>query len=255
MSARAVQIVTPAWLLGIAVVALLAGCSAPAEGTATAEPSATPSEEASTEVPCPNPDGGTCLGRLAAGEYETTTFTPQITYTVPEGWMNMEDLPGNFLLHLQEDEDGQNTPRGGSFLGIYSNIHAASIDCREAWQDGVGTAPGDLVAWYQTVPGLVVSEPLEVSVGGLTGLQIDVGFQEGLCSFDGMAGTPLIMGDGVSDLHHGNSEGIDIRLVFLEWGDDGNVTLEMTSVQEQHTADDFRAELQPIIESLEFARS
>jgi hypothetical protein len=53
---------------------------------------------------CPFVDGGTCLEAIDAGTYTTTTFQPSITYTVPDGWLNREDLPGNFLLHLDGDE-------------------------------------------------------------------------------------------------------------------------------------------------------
>ncbi len=242
-------------LVFAAFLLLLAGCSSPSSGAPSSTPSAvvgSDSPSATDHPPCPNPHGGSCLGRLAAGDYQTTTFNPQLSYTVPDGWTNMEDLPGNFWLYLQVDEAAQSTPRGGSFLGIYSNVHAAAIDCREAWQNGIGTAPAELVSWYQSVPGLTVSDPVEVSVGGLDGLQIDLGLQEGVCVIDDVRGTPLIMGDGVSEFHHGIGEGMDVRLVFLEWEDDGNITLEITNVHEQHTAAEFRAQLQPIVDSLVF---
>lgn len=242
-------------LVAAALVALLAGCSGPSSGAAAGSPAAVAESETRSpeESACPNPHGGSCLGPIAAGEYETTTFTPPITYTVPQGWTNLEDLPGNFLLFLQEDEEGQDTPRGGSYLGIYSNIHAPAIECREAWQDGVGTSPAELAAWYQTVPGLTASEPLAVTVGGLDGLQIDFSLEPGAgtCSFDGNSGIPLIIGDGVSSVGHVVLEEMDVRLVLLEWGD-GNVTLEITNVREQHSAEEFRSQLQPIIDSLVF---
>jgi hypothetical protein len=242
-------------LISAALVMLLAGCSALSSGAAPSTPPAVVSSDSSPETrdsTCPDPNGGTCLGPLAAGEYHTTTFRTQLSYTVPDGWTNMEDLPGNFWLYLQEDEAGQSTPRGGSFLGIYSNIHAAAIDCREDWQDGVGTTPTELVDWYRSVPGLAVSDPVEVSVGGLSGLQIDVALREGTCTFEDVPGTPLIMGSGVSELHHGIGERMGVRLIILEWGGAGNITLEITNVDEQHTAAEFRAQVQPIIDSLVF---
>jgi hypothetical protein len=242
-------------LVSAALLMLLAGCSSPSSGAAPSTPPAvvrSDSPSATDPPACPDPNGGTCLGPLAAGEYQTTTFKPQLSYTVPDGWTNMEDLPGNFWLYLQADGAGQSTPRGGSFLGIYSNAHAAAIDCREAWQDGIGTTPAELVDWYQSVPGLTVSDPDEVSVGGLDGLQIDLAMQQGVCVLEDIPGTPLIIGNGVSHLHHGIGEGMDVRLVFLEWGDAGNITLEITNVHAQHTATDFRAQVQPIVDSLVF---
>ena len=99
------------------VFLLVAGCASPAPAgsqrassvspgssgpTGAATPVATPAvppPAASTTPRCPNPnDGGSCLGALKAGTYRTTVFELPITYTVPDGWQNLEDLPGNFLL-------------------------------------------------------------------------------------------------------------------------------------------------------------
>ncbi|MBM7505900.1 hypothetical protein ACFPER_02205 [Agromyces aurantiacus] len=239
-----------------AVAILLVGCAPPTAGS-NAEPAAAvvgAESPTSTTSDCPNPYGGTCLGALEAGEYQTSTFEPQITYRVPEGWMNYEDLPGNFWLFLQEDEEFQATPRGGSYLGIFTGIHAAAIDCSETWQEGVGTNPAQLVAWYQSVPGLIVSEPVKVSVGGLRGLQIDVSLEEGndTCNFGGYTGIPLITGDGVSEVHHVVLDDMDVRLVFLRHRN-SNVTLEITNVREQRSAEEFRGLVQPIVDSLAFA--
>jgi hypothetical protein len=240
-------------------ILLLAGCSPSDAGTAPRSPavraadSVTPSASGPPDgqATCPNPHGGNCLGPLEPGQYQTATFQPAITYTVPAGWTNFEDLPGNFWLFQQEDE--QEGALGGSYLGIYQNIHAAAINCDEAWEEGIGTTPTELVAWYQSVPGLVVSEPKSVNVGGLDGLQIDLGLEPGVdtCRYDTYEGIPLIIGDGVSDVHHVILPELDLRLVILGWRD-GNVTLEITNVKEQHSADEFRAVLQPIIDSLEF---
>lgn len=240
-------------------VLLLGGCSSEEDATTTSTspttetPSATPAEtQSAAETPgCPNPHGGTCLGPLEPGEYQTSTFGPQLTYTVPAGWTNFEDLPGNFLLFQQEDsQDGE---IGGSYLGIYQNVHAAATNCDEDWQQGVGTTPNDLVAWYQSVPGLIVSKPEPVTVGGLDGLQIDLSLEPDVdtCRYGPYTGIPLIIGDGVSELHHVLLKELDLRLVILGW-EDGNVTLEITNVNEQHSAEEFRSMLQPIIDSLVF---
>ncbi|MDQ3962650.1 MAG: hypothetical protein M3277_01850 [Actinomycetota bacterium] len=241
-------------LIATAVAAvLLAGCSTPPTSPATIASSATPAPTQSAAEPteCPNPHGGTCLGPLEPGEYQTSTFEPQFIYTVSAGWTNFEDLPGNFWLFQQQDS--QEGVVGGSYLGIYQNVHAAAINCDEEWQKGVGTTPKDLVAWYQSVPGLIVSKPKPVTVGGLDGLQIDLSLQPDVdtCRYGPHTGIPLIIGGGVSDLHHVLLNEIDVRLVILGW-QDSNVTLEITNVKEQHSAHEFRSMLQPIIDSLVF---
>lgn len=213
-----------------------------------------PTAIAGVSASCPNPEGGTCRGPLDPGTYRTLTFQPRITYTVPAGWVNAEDLPGNFWLYLEDDlQDG---PAGGSYLGIYQNIHAAAINCAEDWQEGVGTTPEHLVAWYRSIPGVEVSEPQPVTVGGLSGLQIDISQIPGAghCVFDGNGppATPLLIGDGVvSGLHHNVGEEYDVRLVILAWRD-RNVTLEITSVHDQHPTEEYHALVQPIVDSLEF---
>ncbi len=55
----------------------------------------------------------------------------------------------------------------------------------------------------------------------------------------------------MSSLHHVILDELDLRLVILGWRT-GNVTLEITNVHEQHTAEEFRTALQPIIDSLDF---
>lgn len=252
MFTRKAEAAASASLVAAAFLTLLAGCSSPSSGAAPSTPPAADSDPPTVGAPaCPNPHGGSCLGPLAAGEYQTTTFKPKLSYTVADGWTNMEDLPGNFWLFQQQDS--QEGARGGSYLGIYSNVHAAAIDCNEARQDGVGTTPAELAAWYQTLPGLIVSEPLAVAVGGLDGLQVDFSLEPGVetCSFGENVGIPLIIGDGVSELHHVILHDLDVRLVLLAWGA-GNVTLEITNPKEQHSAEEFRSQLQPIIDSLVF---
>jgi hypothetical protein len=241
-----------------ASVLAVAGCTSSAsDNDAPASPAAAPTTQspspAAVDVPnCPNPHGGTCLGTLEPGEYQTTTFAPQLTYTVPAGWTNLEDLPGNFLLEDVKDPQPDDA-LGGSYFGMYTNVYAAAIACKETSQKGVGIKPKELVAWYQSVPGLIVSTPKKVSVGGLRGLQVDLSAKpkEEPCTFDGYAAVPLIIGDGVSQVHHVVGKGQDVRLVILGWND-GNVTLEITNVDKQHSAKDYRAQVQPIIDSMEF---
>lgn len=73
---------------------------------------------------CPNPEGHACLGPIAAGTYSTSVFRPQITYTVPAGWSNLEDTPGNFLL-VPPGFDLPGVNRGTSdFIGIYASVAA-----------------------------------------------------------------------------------------------------------------------------------
>jgi hypothetical protein len=110
-----------------------------------------------------------------------------------------------------------------------------------------------LVAWYKSIPGLIVSKPKAVTVGGLHGYQIDIGLEprDKTCTYDRWSGIPLIIGNGVSSLHHVILHEIEVRLVILSWKK-GNVTLEITNLKEQASAEKYRATVQPIVDSLKF---
>ncbi len=71
------------------------------------------------------------------------------------------------------------------------------------------------------------------------------------CTFDGHSGTPIIIGSGVSSLHHTLLEGMAMRLIVLDWADK-NVTIEITSIDEDIPAADYRALVAPIVESIQF---
>lgn len=239
-------------LTGTAVTAmLLAGCTSQGAADDTGPSTSATKPVSQTPKVCPNSHGGSCLGPLEAGTYQTSTFAPQLTYTVPDGWTNDEDLPGNFLIFMEQDP--QDGALGGSYLGIFQNVRAPAVNCDEVPQDGVGTTAKELVAWYQTVPGLIVSEPQHVTVGGLSGIQIDLSIEPGAntCRFDIYNGLPAIIGNGVSSLYHVVLNELDLRLVILDWHK-GNVTLEITNLKKQHSAEEFRTILQPILDSLEF---
>lgn len=249
---------TPLRPLMVAVamlVAGLAGCSSTVADlpAASSSPEAGSSPEASSSpVSCPNPEGGECLGALQAGTYTTRVFRPTVTYTVPDGWINAEDLPGNFQLYRQGDD--QSGALGGSYIGIYQDGHAASQECREVSQPDVGTSPEEMVAWVTSLPTITASTPAQVSIGGLEGLSTDLiadgtqpcTFQEG---FD--PATPILIGSGVSGLHHVVAEGLTMRLIVLDW-QDKNVTIEITSIDEDIPAADYHGIVEPIIRSLDF---
>lgn len=188
--------------------------------------------------------GGLCLGPLAAGTYTTQIFQPTITYTVPEGWTNAEDLLGNFLLQVE----------GASrYIGIYRNV-GVPVACLEEVDLDVGLTVNELSKWYTSHPGLVTSEPQPTSVGGLEGVVIDVALDPSWtepCGWSG--GQPsvgILAGAGPSSLTHvllpsRNEE----RLYLLELGD-GNVTVEIGP--EGTPLDQFLEDVAPIIESLRF---
>lgn len=205
-----------------------------------------PSAEAlANQDPCPNSHGGACRGWVDAGTYATRSFSPAITYTLPDGWGNLEDLPGNFLLQQADD------PR---YLGIYQNVRIPK-GCAEAQDPDVGGTVDDIVGWYRDHPGLVTSGPESVTVGGLSGVYLDISLDPSwatTCIYSG--GEPIVpfmIGSGVSEVHHVILPGFEERLYLLEW-EGGNVAIEVGT--EGMSLDDYLEDVLPVIETLSFSR-
>ena len=217
-------------------IAEIVGATAPAG--ATLDPPPPP-----VEIDCQNPEGGNCLGKLPAGTYTTTTFRPSITYTVPDGWVNGEDTPGNFLLQLDGD------PR---YLGIYRNM-ASPLNCEERPDPTVDRSVEAISNWLTSHPGLATSEPQAVSIGGLDGVYIDISLDPSwttTCPYSGgQPIVPFITGGGPSSLHHVIVPGFQERLYLLK-ADGGNVAIEVGP--EGASLPEYLELVSPIIDSLRF---
>jgi Concanavalin A-like lectin/glucanases superfamily len=212
-------------------------------GRRTSAPAALPEVPAGFHCP---PGGGRCLGPLAPGRYTTEIFSPSITYTVPEGWTNGEDLLGNFLLQLEDD------PR---FLGIYRNI-TVPLPCREEPDPEVGVTIDALSDWYTSHPGLVTTGPEPITIGGLAGVVTDVSLDpswtNGCAWAGGQPSVGIIIGDGPSSLTHVlSSSGPEERLYLLQV-EDGNVAIEVGP--EGESLEDYLEVVTPIIEGIRFGK-
>ncbi len=144
-------------------------------------------------APCPNPEGGACLGPLQPGTYTTVVFQPSITYQVPAGWANYEDTPGNFLL-VPPGNDLPGVNAGTSdYIGIYASIVAATPDCQAGPAPGIGTSAEAIATALSKRPGISSTKPRPVTVGGLTGLVLDAHLAPGwtgVCPYSG--GSPTV---------------------------------------------------------------
>ncbi|CAN5694344.1 hypothetical protein BH23CHL7_BH23CHL7_19560 [soil metagenome] len=186
----------------------------PATATATAA--------TATAAPpvCPSIHGGVCLGPLAAGTYTTRSFKTPLTYTVPDGWANYEDLPGNFLL-IPPSGSNEGVDAGTSdYIGVYDGIAPASGDCQERPEAGVARTPEAMAAWYASHPGLAVEGPEPVTIGGLDGVVLDLAIADGetgVCRFPDFDGrlVPILIGAGPAELSHALIEGLVMRLYLL----------------------------------------
>jgi hypothetical protein len=228
-----------------------AGCgSDDAASARTPTPDRAGTAQTAAAQACPNPHGGTCLGPLAPGTYTTQTFSPAITYTVPAGWTNLEDLPGNFQLGLEHDD---------RYIGIYLDANAP-YKCEEHPDPAVSQTVSDYTRWLRRHPLLHVTKPRPASIGGLHGVVMDIAKAPGAegkgCTFDSTitGAVPFIIGGrGPAELHHVilDTPGFEERLYLLRYMS-GNVAIEIGP--EGDSLHEYLQAVTPILQSLRFAK-
>jgi hypothetical protein len=206
-------------------VVTLAGCGSGGSASSPTATATTFTSPTATPRPlCPGRDGGECLGDLQPGTFLTVTFHPEITYTVPAGWANYEDLPGNFLLIPPGGDAAGVNPGTSDFIGIYSGVSAEKRECSgEEPAPGVAMTPAAIAAYWATIPSIKVTATRSATIGGLTGVVVDLVpnlAHHGACSNDDSSPygyEPLIAGVGPADLEHGMIENLFLRVYLLSW--------------------------------------
>jgi hypothetical protein len=214
------------WIL---VAVLVAGCSAAPGGGAE-----TPAASGPAAMP--------------PGTYVSRAFKPAVTYTVPAGWWTQSDAADYFGLQpVESDLTG---------IHLFRDPQAASQDpaCPTAPEPGVGTLSSELASWIRARPGLAVSNPRMVTVGGLRGVELDVAIADGWtasCPFaNGVPAVPLFVGaDGLRWVVAGSER---LRLDLLDVPGGGTVVVDVDAF-DGTLWDSFVAAATPIVKSLDFA--
>ena len=199
--------------------------------------------------------GGLAFAGIAAGSRPSSpaastsrAFQPALTYTLPPGWENPEDLADFFRLR----------PTGPESEGIYlfRDPTPASQDasCPETAQPLVGGSSKDMIAWIRSLPGLVVSDPAPVTIGGLSGETIDLGIVNGWktsCPFaNGLPTVPLFV--GASGDYRWVIAGTErLRLAVLD-APGGTVVVDIDSFDGQNV-NELLSAADPIVKSFSFA--
>jgi hypothetical protein len=170
---------------------------------------------------------------LSAGTYDTSAFEPGLTYTVPDRWANMEDLPGHVLL-LPPGRDIDGVDAGtADYLGVFHGVTVAAPDCSPEPMRRVGLGSAEIVEALADRPGLEVGRPREVSVADLPGLMIDIELDaksKAGCRVAGLGRViPLIIGVGPAELEHAQIPGLRTRLYVLEHRN-SNIVIEVSDV-------------------------
>jgi len=187
---------------------------------------------------------------LSAGTHSTTGFTPPFTYTVPhDGWFNGEDRGGIFVLLAPGESFAGVEPDTSEWIGVFRSVGAAAAGCGEKVEPGVVSAQA-LTDYFTRQPGLVVTKPQPTSVGGLSGLMIDLSLAPGwteTCPF--IPGIPLVnllIGTGPSEglgLVVGGS--LTTRLYLLDFGND-NIAIYVIDHPGRFSLEDYDAVVRTI---------
>ena len=215
------------------------GGAASPSPSAPAAPSTSPSASAVFPKWYTNSEISAAAGILPAGNATSRAFAPRVTFTVPEGWVNDLDVPiGYGLFPDMKANEAEYAVSGDIAQGIFMvSVESPYFFC-EAWEKTQGTA-AERGAFLEASDAFVVSEPVDVTIGGLPGKQLDV-------RLDPDRPTATCPGDSPTvDLGDQRT-----RVTYLDTPS-GSIAIAVSS---KYSADHdaFLADAMPIIESFQF---
>ena len=202
----------------------------------------------------------TDVGDLAPGRYVAKLFQPfgspagRFSYTVPTGWRDATECTDCYTLTRTSDPDGL-------AIQLFANVvpYSSYAPGGPCYTDVAGFArtPSGVAAWLATLQGLVVTTPRPVTVGGLSGLMVDISIGSSSsngCDFvqDGSV-TFQIEGLDSPDLLVTLSSDGGTRWFLLDRGD-GRTLLVDVENQDKTLWDAGLTAATPIVNSFEFVR-
>ena len=219
------------------------GGAASPSPSAPAAPSTSPSATAVFPQWYTNSEVSAAAGILPAGNATSRAFAPRVTFTVPEGWVNTLDVNIGYSLFPDIKANEAEYAKSGEIAqGIFMvSVESPYFFC-EAWEKTQGTA-AERAAFLVASDAFVVSEPVDVTIGGLTGKQMDV-------RLDPDRPTATCPGDPATvDLGDQRT-----RVTYLDTPSGTPSGIIAIAVGSKHSADHdaFLADAKPIIESFQF---
>jgi hypothetical protein len=241
MRVRAIQV-----LGAIIVTAAIVGCAGPnntaPSGSGAESPTNAPTASASAAAATTAPSapaasaagggGGLCAKEfepcpISAGTYTTDAFEYPFTFTIQgDDWSN-----------------DRNWAHGGSMTkaGANSFLWASGVVSGRVGEEvvDIGPTPADFIAHLAKFDGFTVSEPVPVTVDGVSGSQVDV------LSNDVQAGGMFLLPEDGFNLSPGE------KTRFLVLDQDGSTVILFVESFAAATFDDFMTEVgQPLLDGL-----
>jgi hypothetical protein len=216
-----------------------------------------------TRSDCPLFPEDFCLGDLEPGTHRSSFFDPfapldaweyrrgVLTYTVPDGWANTGDYPEVYVLAPDSAE-----PNTGIYMSSDIFVVSDAGPCAPRPSTTVARTPSDMAAWIVSRPGIVATEPLQVTIGGLTGLVLDLvpdADATSPCFGDGDPYLPLFTDSGAgSGLVWGLAIDDGMRVYLLEIGDARTIAV-LIQGDAGGAYESLLAAAVPIVESFQFS--
>jgi hypothetical protein len=218
-----------------------------------------------------------CLGLLDPGTYGAQFFAAslppgeslwlatyaRLQFTVPDGWANDADWPGDFSLTTTADYRATtiSTPDPAARIELIPDVKPESQaqPCSGVPQPGIATTPAAVIAWLRTLPKLQVGASQSISIDGHDALAVDLALPNGPakpCATDPVleflvsAGWPTAGGtsgqQGFAIL-----QGWRERLILLDPGA-GNLLAIVIETEDGSRFDAFAQAAMPIVQSFRF---
>ena len=125
-----------------------------------------------TPEPTPVPRIFSQGATLTPGNYLITQpFPVDITFAVPDGWYSWVSNASAAGMMVDNGSGGSGW---GVTFWIVDNVYADPCDPDSLLQPSLGPSVDDLVAALNSLPGYAASDPVNISVSGFSGVQIEL---------------------------------------------------------------------------------
>jgi hypothetical protein len=112
-----------------------------------------------------------CEAPLEPGRYRATFYGRTLGFEISSpGWIWHYFYNFRFIA----DESPTEGLYSSDSINFLAHPRIATRDCEDSVDRSVGRSVDDIVSWLEDAPGLVVSEPIPVDVGGLEGVRLDL---------------------------------------------------------------------------------
>src|SRR5262245_36612783 len=214
-----------------------------------------------TRADCPHAPQW-CYGDLDPGEHVSLNYRPfgtwnewhfdygRFGYTVPEGWMNLEDSADGYVLGPVGGPEG-----AGIFVFTDPRAHKQGPECPLEAAPNIDGSARAITTWLQRLAGVTAANVHEAHVGGLQGFQLDLAIAPGwkrACPWNvGGRDVPLFMNVSHDDFELGLSGNGHMRLFVMEL-EPGRALIIDIEAQDESTWGGLLPVAVPIVESFEF---